>query len=150
MTGSEVASKQRAWYLFTVSLRSSVKLNNCHLINLSMGNVCSLFFAVLHETDDKPVQIKSHWRRSKLNRWLTKITALVSCPGVQCQTHQRPRVFMWRLEGRNVICCFILNNLSCYKLLSSTQQPKHLLGAIRDERWYSLHFKGFFFSFRHS
>lgn len=136
MTGSEAESKQRAWYLFTVSLRSAVKLNNCHLLNLSMGNVCSLslsFFAVLHETVYKQVQIKSHWRKANLIDGWPNITPLVSCPGVQCQTHQRPQVFIWRLEGINDICCFMLKSLSCYKFLLSTvctmQHPKHLLGC---------------------
>lgn len=74
MTRSEAESKRRVRYLFVVSLRSTVKLNKCHLLNLSLGNVCFVY-RVNRKSDDKQAQIKSHRRKSKFNRRLIEHNA---------------------------------------------------------------------------
>lgn len=74
MMRSAAESKRRACYLFIVSLRSTVKLNKCHLLNLSLGNVCFVY-CVNRKSDYKQAQIKSHRRKSKFNRRLIEHNA---------------------------------------------------------------------------
>lgn len=81
MTRSEAESKRRARYLFVVSLRSTVKLNKCQLLNLSLGNVCFVY-RVNRKSDYKQAQIKFHRRKSRFNRRLIErnVAPLLSLP----------------------------------------------------------------------
>lgn len=79
MTRSEAESKRRARYLFVGSLRSTVKLNKRHLLNLSSGNVCFVY-RVNRKSDYKQAQIKSHRRKSKFNRRLIEHNAARPLP----------------------------------------------------------------------
>lgn len=79
MMRSEAESKRRARYLFIVSLRSTVKLHKCHLLNLSLGNVCFVY-RVSGKSDYKQAQIKSHRRKSKFNRRLIEHNAARPLP----------------------------------------------------------------------
>lgn len=94
-------------------LRSAVKLNSCRLLNLPVGNVCSFFFSFFAALRATPSINRRRWNlggeaANLIDGW-TNTLLLVSCSGVHCQTHQRPQVFVWRLVGRNLIRCCMLN-----------------------------------------